>query len=99
MAGDGYGYRIGGAGSSHGSRGFRHAYLFRHGAVGAGFAARNSLQSFPDSALKCGRADVEREGGIGLLSLNEAREILSPLGHGGIVAAADSEGKLADQAL
>src|SRR5580658_11367277 len=99
MAGDGHCYGVGGASSSHCSCGFRHAYLFCHGAVGAGFSARNSLQSFPDSTLERGRPDVQRERGIGFLSLNEAREILSPLGHGRIVATADGEGKLADQAL
>src|ERR1019366_9939950 len=33
------------------------------------------------------------------MSLNEAGEVVSPLGHGGIVAAANGERKLAHQAL
>jgi hypothetical protein len=61
VARDGYRYGVGGAGPGYGPRGFRHADLLRYCAVGAGFAARNSLQAFPDSPLKSGGRDVERQ--------------------------------------
>src|ERR1039458_1508995 len=99
MAGDGDRYGVGCATPSDGARRRRHADFLGHRAVGARFSAGNSLQSFPDSPLKRSGADVEWKRGIGLLSLNEAREVVSPLGHGGIVAAANRERKLADQAL
>src|SRR5271157_180072 len=99
MTGDCYCYRVRRAGSGYGAGGRWHANFLGHDAVGARFSAGNSLQSFPDSPLKGSRPYVERKRGIGLLPLHEAGEALSPLGHGGIVLAADRERELADQSL
>src|ERR1019366_7627286 len=99
MAGNCDRYGVGCASSGDGARRRRHADFLGHGAVGARFSAGNSLQTFPDSPLKSGGPDVERKRGIGLLALNEARQVLSPLGHRDIVTAANRERELADQAL
>src|SRR5208337_5247456 len=99
MAGDRDCYGVCRAGSGNGSNSSWHAYLFCHGAVGTRFSPGNSLQAFPDPPLKSGGANIERQRGIRLLSVDEACEVLSPLRHGGIVAAANRERKLPHQAL
>src|SRR6202051_5330163 len=99
MAGNGHGDGVGGAVSGYGSAGLRHAELFGQGAVGAGFSAGDLLQGFPDLALKSGGANVQRQRGVGFVTLDEAGQAVSPLGQGSVIAAADGEGKFAPYSL
>ena len=63
VTGNGDGDGIGSAGGSYGAGGGGGAEVACDGAVGAGFAAGDVLEGFPDALLEGGGADVEREGG------------------------------------
>src|SRR5262245_35442234 len=86
MTGNGHGDAVRGAGASHGSYRFRRADCLGNLRVARRRTGGDAAERIPHEMLKCGTADVQREGEVGAWIFHEVDGLGDQLTEGRIVA-------------